>query len=119
VVAGFNATLRDAATRDALRLDPAWFARQQIGAGWYNRIGAFLVDERIDEKTPVTLVRFGSDAYFELIAARADLRPVFARSAGVFTLIAGQEAILVVQEGGLEQLTDELRARFQIAKTGG
>lgn len=105
-LAASNARLRDLASADTSRVSRRQFAVQKIGDRWFNRIGPFLVDQQFGEKASVTIVKFGSDAYFAL-AARADLRPVLAASKEVVVLVAENQAVLVSESEGLEKFSAE------------
>ncbi|MGI9013632.1 MAG: VIT and vWA domain-containing protein [Phycisphaerales bacterium] len=98
LVAEYQARLRDADSSDGTRLNRETLAVRKIGDRWFNRIGPFLVDQGIDEKTELLQVVFASDAYFELIAARPDLRQAFAASRNVAVLITPTHAVVLVSQ---------------------
>jgi Ca-activated chloride channel family protein len=106
VLADRNARLRDMQSADGSRLNRNQLAIVKLGGRWYNRIGPFLVDQQFAEETKVTIVKFGSDAYFKL-AERADLRPALAASKSVVVMVADGHAVLVAESEGLEKFSDE------------
>ncbi|MHC5022282.1 MAG: VIT domain-containing protein [Planctomycetota bacterium] len=112
VIARRNAAMRGRSTLDEDRLDVNMLLGQRIGSRWYNRIDRFLVDEDFDEKSEVTVVRFASDAYFELVNSRADLRGAMAASTEVVLVVKPGVAILVSAGDGLEEFSDEQREQF-------
>ena len=87
LIARKNAQLREMRNKDKDRLDLSELPVQKLGGRWYHRIGAFLVDEDVDEKTEILIVKFGSDAYFGLVQGRKDLREAFAASRNVIVLV--------------------------------
>ena len=101
-----NAQLRGMQSSDGSRLNRQQLAVLKIGDRWYNRIGAFLVDREFGEKTKVTIVKFGTEAYFAL-AERADLRPALAASKSVVLMVAPEHAVLVSPAEGLEKFSPE------------
>ena len=111
-IARQNAQMREMRNRDGGRLDVTWLAVRKLGQRWYHRIGGLLVDEDVNEKTTVVTVRFGSEAYFDLVAGRADLREVLAAAAEVLVLVAPDTAVLVSNEKGLEQFSPQEREQI-------
>jgi Ca-activated chloride channel family protein len=75
----------------------------------YQRLGRVLVDEELREETPVETIRFGSEAYFELVRNRADLRTVLAMNTENLVLVSENQAILILEDEGEEKLSEELR----------
>ena len=112
IIARKNAALRDLRSRDDDRLDLSQLPIQKIGSRWYNRIGPFLVDEAVDDKTRITIVRFGSEAYFELARHRAELRKVLAASPHVVVLVSPDRALLITEERGIERFSAKQREEF-------
>lgn len=110
-VARKNAALRESAGRDGDRLDTSRLPAVKLGNLWYHRIDGYLVDDRIDRDTEVTNVRFGSDAYFELVAAREDLRPALAESPDAIVLVAPGRAVLV-SDKGIEEFSPRQREQL-------
>ena len=106
-IARKNAQMREMRNRDGDRLDVTWLAVRKLGQRWYHRIGNLLVDEDVNEKTAVVTVRFGSEAYFDLVAGRADLREALAATAEILVLVAPDTAVLVSNEKGLEQFSPQ------------
>ena len=115
LIARKNAELKDLRSRDEGRLDADSLAFRKIEGRWYNRLGAFLVDETFGEETEVVVVRFASDAYFELVQERPDLRKALAASRLILVMADPEHAVLVSDRVGVEQFSDE--ARKQIGLT--
>src|SRR5690606_12692794 len=82
-----NAQLRESRAIDAQKLDHSILPTRKIAGRWYNRIDRFLVDERVDEKTSLIVVRFESNAYFEVLRCRPKLRPAFATSPNIVVML--------------------------------
>ena len=112
IIARKNAALRDLRSRDDDRLDLSQLPFQKIGSRWYNRIGRFLVDGAVDDKTRITIVRFGSEAYFELARHRAELRAALAASPHVVVLVSPDRALLITEERGIERFSAKQREEF-------
>jgi hypothetical protein len=112
VIARKNAELRDMRSRDKDRLDLSQLPVQKLGGRWYHRIGAFLVDERFDEKTEILTVKFGSDAYFGLVQGRKDLREVFAAGRNVIVMVGDGRAVLVADDEGIEAFSPQQREQI-------
>ena len=93
-------------------MDTSLLLYQNFNGRWYNRLGRFLIDEALGEDTKITVVRFASDAYFELVRNRSDLRPVLAASSNVAVMAGEGNAILVSDRVGLEEFSDEHRKQF-------
>ncbi len=106
-IARQNAKMREMRSRDGDRLDRTWLAVRKLGERWYHRIGNLLVDEDVNEKTTVITVRFGSEAYFDLVAGRADLRAALAVASEILVLVAPDTAVLISNEQGLEQFSQQ------------
>jgi Ca-activated chloride channel family protein len=104
-IAAANAALRDAVSRDGQRLDPAVLPVRRLGDRWYHWIDGILVDQDVDEHTQVTIVKFGTDAYFELAEARPGLRAALAAGSSVMVLTGPGRAVLVSETGGIEQFS--------------
>lgn len=71
---------------------------------WYHWISSILVDEDVNEKTRLTIVRFGSDAHFELVDTRAAI--------DVLVLVGTDKAVLVSMTQGMETLSDKQREQI-------
>ena len=112
IIARKNVALKELRSRDEDRLDLSRLPVQQFSGRWYNRIGQYLVDEAVDEETQIIVVRFGSEAYFELAVERADLRAVLAASRKVVVLAGDAHALLIADEEGIEQFSDDQREQF-------
>jgi len=106
-IARKNAEMRHLRNRDGDRLDTSWLAVRKLGQRWYHRIGNLLVDEDVNEKTTVITVRFGSEAYFDLVAGRADLRDALAAASEILVLVTPDTAVLVSTEQGVEQFSPQ------------
>ena len=112
LIARKNAALKEARNKDADRLDARLLAVRQINGRWYHRMGAFLVDEQFTEDTEITTVKFGSEAYFDLARGRSDLRQVLAANRFVVVLVAEKRAVLVSEDQGIEEFSDQQREEF-------
>ena len=115
LIARKNAEMREARTRDEGRLDKKLLLYREINGRWYNRLGRFLVDEAVGEETEITVVRFASPAYFELVRSRADLRPVLAASRNAVVLLGEKTAILVSDRVGLEEFSEDQRKQLGLS----
>lgn len=114
LIARKNASLRDLRSRDAGRLDRKQLIYQKLGDRWYNRIGAFLVDEAFGEETGIIVIRFASEAYFELVRNRPDLRPALAASPRIVVMVTDRWAVLVSDRVGGERFSDEQRKQIDL-----
>ena len=112
LIARMNQNLRELRSRDAARLDVGGLAVRKVGDRWYHLIDGLLVDERVDERTEVILVRFASEAYFDLVAGRVDLRPALAAARNVMVMVTAQQAVLVSDETGIERFSQEHMEHF-------
>jgi len=115
VLADRNAQMRDMKNADGTRLNREQLAVVKLGDRWYNRIGPFLVDQDFGADTKVTIVKFGSDAYFAL-TSRADLRPALAASSSVVVMAGKNHAVLVAQTEGVEKFSDEELEQLGLAE---
>ena len=88
----------------------------RMGGVWYHRIGRFLVEETVDEETEILVVRFGSDAYFELAQKVTKARPVFAASVHVVVKVTETHAVLVSDERGIEEFSDQQRKELSLVE---
>jgi Ca-activated chloride channel family protein len=112
LIARQNAQLRDMLSKDKERLDVSRLPIQKLGGRWYHLIGAFLVDEDVNEKTRIVSVKFGSDAYFGLIQGRKDLREALAASRNVIVMVSANTALLVADDEGIERFSPEQKEQF-------
>ncbi|MHC4413941.1 MAG: VIT domain-containing protein [Planctomycetota bacterium] len=112
IIARKNAALKELRSRDEDRLDLSQLPIQKYGSRWYNRIGQFLVDAEVDEKTEIIIIRFGSEAYFDLVRGRADLRDVLAASRNAVVRVNATQALLVADEKGIERFSTGQREQF-------
>ncbi len=115
-IARANAALREAVSRDGRRLDPDTLPVRKLGERWYHWIDGILVDQDVDAKTQVTIVRFGTEAYFDLVGARAELRTALAAGGSVMVLTAPGRAVLVSENEGIEQFSDDQREQNRLPK---
>jgi hypothetical protein len=116
LIARQNAQMREMRSKDKGRLDVSQLPIQKHGGRWYHRIGAFLVDEDVNEKTKIVTVKFGSDAYFGLIQGRKDLREALAASRNVIVMVSADTALLVADDEGIERFSSEQKEQFGLAK---
>ncbi len=101
-----EATLSDAATN----LDRQTIRRFN-GREFWNYQGV-LVDTEFTDTTEKMAIRFGSEAYFDLVMNREDLRDAMAAAKCIVILVADDLAVMVYPDSGLEELTDERKARL-------
>jgi Ca-activated chloride channel family protein len=106
ILADRNARMREADTVDDARLNRNQLAIVKLGGRWYNRIGPFLVDQEFAAETKVTIVKFGSEAYFKL-ASRKDLRTALAASSAVVVMATKNHAVLVSETEGVAKFSAE------------
>lgn len=99
-----NAEMRDTRGKDSGRLDQNQMPYRQFNGRWYNRIGQYWVDETVDEKTTLLTVKFGSEAYFELVRRRPDLREALAACSTVVVKTGENAGVAVSMESGKEKL---------------
>jgi hypothetical protein len=115
-IARANAALRESVSRDGQRLDPDTLPVRKLGDRWYHWIDGILVDQDVDAKTQVTIVRFGTEAYFDLVEARGELRAALAAGSSVMVLTAPGRAVLVSETEGIEQFSDDQREQNRLPK---
>jgi Ca-activated chloride channel family protein len=104
---------RNAAMREARSKDAGGVANQsnqlvrKLGDRWYNRIGRFWIDENVNEGTKLTVVRFGSSAYFDIASRLPELRTALAASQTVVVMVNEGHAVLISDRAGIEEFSDE------------
>lgn len=101
-----NAEMRDSRSKDKERVNENLLAFRKIGDNWYNRVGRFWVDERIDDKTHITVVKYGSDAWFALVDRCPGLRTALAVDKNIAVMVSAGFAVIVAEDEGLEKLDD-------------
>jgi hypothetical protein len=101
-----NAEMRETRSKDKSRVDENVLLFRKIGEQWYNRVGRFWVDERIDDKTHITVVKYGTDAWFALVDRLTDLRPALAADKNIAILVKPGFAVIVAEDEGLEKMDD-------------
>ncbi len=105
VIARKNAALKEARNTDASRLSRELLTVRKINGRWYHRMGSYLVAEEVTNETTILVVRFGTDAYFDLALGRADLRESLAASRGIVLMVTDDTAILVSETEGIEEFS--------------
>jgi Ca-activated chloride channel family protein len=111
-----NAQLRESKSKDeGGRLNQAALLARKIGEKWYNRIGQFLVDEDFNEKSDVTKVKFGSNAYFDLVTRRPELRAALAASRDIVVMLDDTHAIVIAQQSGIDEFTEDQLKLLELA----
>ncbi|NNM26421.1 MAG: hypothetical protein HKO59_10645, partial [Phycisphaerales bacterium] len=115
VIARKNAALKSISSMDRERISRTAFARQRWGDRWYNRLGPLLVDAAFDEDFEIQMVRFASDAYFDLVRERPELRAVLAASREAVVIVNDRWAVLVSDRVGVEVFSDEQRKHLGLA----
>jgi Ca-activated chloride channel family protein len=85
-------------------------AVQQVGGQAFFQRGQTWVDGRYDEKMPTIAVKWGSEAYFQIVRQKPDLAKALAQGKSVVVVVAKNQA-LRIDETGKETLTAaDLRA---------
>ncbi|MCK4871405.1 MAG: VWA domain-containing protein [Phycisphaerales bacterium] len=119
IVARVQQQLREGKNLDAVAMQQRGMAVQRYGERWYNYADGFLIDQTMTDETELTFIQFGSDAYFELVLARPDLRAALAANRNVVVQITDADAVVVV-DGEDEQIQAEFttaqRARLFAAE---
>lgn len=88
-------------------------AVETVGARTFYRQGAVWVDSSYKDGMKTLTITWGSDAYYQLVAAYKDLSSCFALGKDV-TLVHKGKAIKVVTAGGRDTMSvDEIRAFFR------
>ena len=75
-----------------------------LGGLWHHWIGSILVNEDVNEKARLTIVRFGSDAHFELVDTRAAIN--------IMVLVGTDKAVLASMTQGIKTLSDKQREQI-------
>jgi Ca-activated chloride channel family protein len=116
LIAEYQSRLRDADHEGAGgRLDESALAVRKIAGVTYLRVGPFLVDESVDEKRELVMVKFGSTAYFDMVAGLPARKALFAAARNVVVPAGEKHALVVVDEAGegvLEEFSDEQAELF-------
>ncbi len=110
-----NAEMRESRSRDKSRVDENVLLYRKIGDNWFNRVGRFWVDERIDDKTHVTVVKYGSDAWFTLVDRLPDTRAALAADKNIAVLYKPGFAVIVAEDEGLENLDEQMMKQSGIS----
>ena len=112
LVARKNAQMRELRTKDEGRIAREAFLFRKIGNQWYNRLGRLLVDERFGERTKIMVVLFASDAYFDLVRGRPELRLALAASRDIVIMTGDDSAVLVSVRVGKKEFSEEDRQQI-------
>ncbi len=112
LIARKNAGMRERSSRDEGRLRRDAMLYRQIAGRGFHRFGRTYVDEGFGEDSESLIVRFASDAWFEIVRRRPDLRPAFAASPTVVVMLTDDTAVIVSEQAGIEQLADGERERL-------
>lgn len=105
LIARKNATLRDLISHDESRMKLSTLPARKIGDRWYFRVGPYLVDEQVNENDEFIVVRFGSQAYFDVVNRFPELRSALAAQIYVIVSVSETHAILISDCLGVEELT--------------
>jgi hypothetical protein len=97
-IARYQADLREAQSADETRVVQDAFVIRKIAGRTFLRMDPFLVDQSIGAETALVAVVFGSDAYFELVEKRPDLKPVFAAWRNVAVALTDKAAVVIVDQ---------------------
>ncbi|MFG0330901.1 MAG: VIT domain-containing protein [Phycisphaerales bacterium] len=117
-VAAKMARARYANAADVGRLNARLLAVRTIDDRSFHNIRGVLVDDAFGaaEKAPDTLaIKFGSDAYFDVVGIRPDLRKALASGRSIIVMVTDNLALIVHPESGAEELTD---AQREVVRTG-
>lgn len=112
-VAAKQARARGASSLEDQRIDTRHMAIRRIGDRNYVRVSGYLVDSSLTEEAKTTEIKFGSDAYFDLIMLRPDLRKALAASRFVVVMVDDKNAIVIRQEAGEEALSEEMKTLIE------
>ena len=85
---------------------------RRIAGQTYVDVSGYLVDARFAEDMEAVEVKFASDAYFELVNKRADLRAALAANRFVVVMTGEKMAVIVRETTGVEKFDEALRARL-------
>lgn len=110
-----QARARGASSVDESNMDTRAMAVRVINGRTYVFVSGYLVDSTFREETKITEVKFASDAYFDLLTLRPDLKKIFAASRFVVAMVDGKNAIVTRQDAGAETLSDDMK---DLIKTG-
>lgn len=126
ILSEYQQRLRESTSADGARLNQNELATRKIAGRWYNRVGPFLVDADFDARMRTVLVLFASEAYFEFVASRPALKPVFAASRNVVIPVTKSLAVVVVDsrpaegEKGvevIESFSEEMREQLGLGNS--
>lgn len=109
-VSKLNADLRDGQTTGAGAIPQNMRTVRTINKREYLNFRGVLVDAKITEEHDVITVKFGSDAYFDLVMARSDLRKVLAASPYVLLIVNDTTVVAVRPDKGIESFEGEENA---------
>ncbi|MBL1216084.1 MAG: VWA domain-containing protein [Planctomycetes bacterium] len=106
-----NAQMRKADSLDEDgKLNQAALAMRTIDGRDYHNINGILVDSAFTDKSEVIEIKFASDAYFDLVMNREDLRKALSAAKYVIVMVGENRAVFVRDQAGLETLTDKQRS---------
>lgn len=103
--------LREGDSLDASAGNSRAMVMRHINGRDYWNIGGVLVDAEFAEDTETIDVKFGSDAYFDIVMNRDDLRKVFSSAKYLIVMVSDDIAVFVQPTTGVEELTDEMKAK--------
>lgn len=114
----FRVAARQARAREGLSLEEqnvntSFLSVRRIAGRTFALVSGYLVDSALTEDAKAIEIKFGSDAYFDLIALRPDLRKALAASRFIVVMVNPDTAIVVRNEGGLEKFDDEMREKIK------
>jgi Ca-activated chloride channel family protein len=106
--AGDLAAAEREAMADILERDEATTQTRAVGGRLFRLVDGVWTDAAHQTTRPVTRIKAFSAAYFDVLAALAELEPVFTELSDV--IVAGAEASVAVGDEGIEEIsTSELR----------
>lgn len=112
-VAARQARAREAQALEEQNVNTSFLSVRRIDGRTFALVSGYLVDSGLTEEAKAIEITFGSDAYFDLIALRPDLRKALAAGRFIVVMVSPDTAIVVRSEGGLEKLDDEMRAKIK------
>lgn len=112
-VAASQARARESQTLEEQNVNTTFLSIRRINGRTFALVSGYLVDSGLTEEAKAIEVQFGSDAYFDLITLRPDLRKALAASRFIVVMVNPDTAIVVRHEGGVETFDDEMRAKIK------
>ncbi|MCG3181630.1 MAG: hypothetical protein BIFFINMI_04028 [Phycisphaerae bacterium] len=80
---------------------------QEAGGRTFYALRGFWIDGDFDGKAKLTFVKWGSEAYFDIVSAHVELKDAFALGKSLIVVTAEGRALVVSETEGEEKLTEE------------